>query len=223
MIKKLFKLLIGILAIPVAMGVAVSFVTQINNIQNFENSAEKIFLLGVILYVITHLFLFKPNYIYVFGHELVHAFSIWVCFGSVKKFKVSKNGGSVTGTKNNLFISISPYFIPIIPIIVSLIYFVVTASFEVPGIMPVFMGILGFTFAMHLIMTIDTLKIEQPDLVSLGQLFATALIVTVNVVIAGFLVSLLFDGFIFKDFIFDSYTRSRDIYFLVIRQFFYLG
>ncbi len=219
MFGKFIKLFIGIIAIPIAVGISVAFIYQINNITDFNSTGQRVFFLGIVLYVIVHLFLFKPTYLYVFGHELVHAISIWLCLGKVKKFKVTKKGGSVTGTKNNLFISTSPYFIPVIPIILAIIYFVLISSFNLDGILTIFMGLLGFTFAMHLVMTIDTLKVEQPDLVSMGQVLATVLVVTVNVAITGFLISLLFNGFNFQDFMVDSYTRTKDIYVLVVNQF----
>lgn len=222
MFKNIIKTLLGILSIPLALGVCAAFFSALSNIQGVDTPAQKIFLLGVVLYVIAHLFLFKPNYLYVFGHEFVHVIAIWLSFGSVKQFKVSKNGGSVSGTKNNLFISISPYFVPIFPIILSLIYFVLTNSYDIGDLETVFMGLLGFTVAMHLIMTIDILKIKQPDLIVLGQIFATVLVVSVNIIIIGFIVSVQFKGFYFRDFLVDSYIRAKDIYLLVIKQLFFL-
>lgn len=223
MLKNLIKILIGIFAIPIALGVCMAFILEVNNIGTFYSPLQKIFLLGIVLYVIMHLFLFKPNYIYVFGHEFVHALAIWLCLGSVKKIKVSKDGGSVTGTKNNLFISTSPYFVPIFPIIIAVIYFVISASYEISDLGVVFVGILGFTVAMHLIMTVDTLKVQQPDLIAIGQILATVAVVSVNILIIGFIMSVLFEDFSFKNFTSDSFYRTKDIYALIVKQLFLLG
>jgi hypothetical protein len=58
-----------------------------------------------------YLLLPKPMWIYVFGHELTHVLWVWLFGGSVKKFKVTSNGGHVIVDKTNFIIALSPVFL----------------------------------------------------------------------------------------------------------------
>ena len=46
------------------------------------------------------------------GHELTHALFVLLCGGKIHDFRVTADGGHVVTDKNNLLISLSPYFVP---------------------------------------------------------------------------------------------------------------
>ena len=70
---------------------------------------------GAACWVVIYLLLPKPMWIYVFGHELTHALWVWLFGGSVKKFKVTSDGGHVIVDKTNFLIALSPYFFRSMP------------------------------------------------------------------------------------------------------------
>ena len=126
----MLKLVIGVLSIPIAVGATYALYRNMLFVRTLAGSLS-FFLWGVAAYATLHLLFYKPTYLYVLGHEAVHAGTAWLFGGKVKSFKVSKEGGSVGTDKSNAVIELSPYFMPIYAIIVALISFVVASSYTV--------------------------------------------------------------------------------------------
>ena len=215
---KVIKFIVGILAIPLMAAVTRAFYGNIVGVVELAGIL-KYFMWGVGAYIVLHLLFFKPTFIYVLGHEAVHAVTSWVMGGKINSFKVSDKGGSVSTTKTNAIVELSPYFIPIYAIILMAVYFVVAYSYKING--AVFIFLIGFTLTLHLVMTIEVMKIRQPDLMKSGYLFSIVIVYVLNIIIIAMLFSLLFPSFSSKKFFADSYVFSRDIYAVIIRQMFF--
>lgn len=219
MIIKTLKILLGIAAFPVCISVSTGLYEQINQISGISYY-HKYFLLGGVAYLIIHAAVFKPEYLYILGHEIMHAIATWLSGGKVTSFSVSSKGGRVGTTKSNIFIALAPYFFPFYTIMISLVFFVITTVLEIDPPYIIFLFLLGFTLTFHIILTIDFMKIKQTDFVHAGYLFSTCLIYIINLIEIGFVLSVLFKEVIFKDFIFSAYIGSLDIYTGVFRQLF---
>jgi phosphatidylserine synthase len=150
----------------------------------------------------------------------VHAGAAWLTGAKVKSFKVTSEGGSVTTDKSNTVIELSPYFIPVYAIIISLIYFVVASSYNISG--RVFIFLIGFALAFHLISTIEVMKIRQPDIVKSGYFFSIILVYVLNIVVISMIFSLLFPSFSAKKFFIDTWMMSKTMYVVIVRQLFYV-
>jgi len=220
MFKKILRILIGAVCLPLAVTVSKSFYGQLSGITLLDLQDQRYFLWGVACYIILHLFFFKPNYIYNLGHEVVHVLSTWLSFGKAKNLKVSEKGGSVQTTKSNFFISISPYFIPIYTVILCLAYFIVSRFGDVSGAVPYIIFFIGFTLTMHIVLTVDALKVSQPDLIKTGYLFSLSFIYVINIIVAAFVISLIFTGFSFVEFFVNFYIQTKDMYVEIFRQLF---
>ena len=221
MIKKVLKTGIGILLLPLLAGTSAAFYGQFGNIEVIFTKEQQYFLWGIITYCAVQLLLFKPAFIYVLGHEAVHALATWFCLGRVTSFKISPSGGSISTSKSNLFISLSPYFVPIYAILAIILYYVVNDVFFWGFLTrPYFMFLLGVMLAFHIVMTVDTLKIRQPDLVKAGYLTSLILIYVINLIIVSGALGLLFKSFSFRSFINSSYFMSLDIYRNIFSQLF---
>lgn len=220
MFKRVLKLLLGILIIPVCIGISVGFYEQLNRIKVVSYYHQKYFVIGIVAYLVVHVLIFKPSYLYIFSHEFMHAIATWISGGKVKSFKVSSKGGSVGVTKSNLFIALAPYFFPFYTIVVTIVFFAVK-FFLIKSIdyNPLLFAI-GFTLAFHIIITVDFLKIRQTDLMHAGYLFSICLIYIVNIIVIGLIFSLLFSSVTFKAFLMDTYLNSKDIYVGMYRQLF---
>lgn len=217
MVMKVLKFLAGLLAIPLMYAVTKAFysniviVTELSGILGY-------FLWGLGAYVALHLLFYKPTYVYVLGHEAVHAVTSWVMGGKISSFKVSKEGGSVQTTKTNTVVELSPYFIPIYAIILMAVYFVISYSYNING--STFVFLIGFSMALHVVMTIEVMKTRQPDMIKSGYLFSIVFVYVLNIIILALLFSLLFRTFSAKKFFIDSYGYSKDVYSAVFRQLF---
>jgi hypothetical protein len=218
MIKFLIKSLIGVLMIPAAIGATVSFYDNMLLVKDLSANM-RFFIWGVVSYVILHIFFYKPTYVYVFGHEAVHAVTSWIFGGKIKSFKVSEEGGKVATDKTNFIVDLSPYFIPLYAIIILSVYFVVSASYRISS--ATFMFLIGLALAFHLISTVEILKIKQPDMMRSGYIFSIVLVYILNVIIISLVFSAMFAEFEIARYFKDLYASSMAIYRAIIKQMFF--
>ncbi|MBU4377143.1 MAG: M50 family metallopeptidase [Candidatus Omnitrophica bacterium] len=215
------KTIIGLLLLPVVVSISLTFYRQFGNFESPWTVGQQYFTLGVAVYCIMHLLVFKPSYFYVLGHESVHALATWMCLGRVKSFKVNSATGSVATTKNNIFISLAPYFVPFYAILLAIAAYVANNVFlKTPLPYKYFLFLLGFTLAFHIIMTIDVLKTKQPDLVKAGYLTSGIIIYAINVIVIAGILGLMTSGFSFTEFMRDAWTLTADIYKKIYAQLF---
>jgi len=217
---RIFKTVIGVLILPLAAGFSAAFYKQFGQIDIFFTKGQQYFLGGIIAYCLIQLFLFKPVYLYVLGHESVHAIATWLCGGKVTSFDISSSGGSVGTTKSNWFISLSPYLVPIYAVVLIVLYYLAGGVFKVILPQTYFMFLLGMVLAFHVVMTVDTLKMRQPDLLKVGRLTASVFIYLVNLTIVSGALALLFNGFSFRSFANSAYFSSIGIYRVLFNQLF---
>jgi hypothetical protein len=217
---KIFKFILGILFIPFCFGGSIGLYRQITNIPA-PSTSQFSFLLGVVLYTLIHIFIYKPQRIYTFGHEIIHALLSWISGGKVKSIKVSKEGGEVKTDKVNFITLIGPYIIPLYPLLFSLVFFVLNASYRLDdAYFRIFLFVMGFSLSMHILMTAEVLRKIQPDLIKAGYLFSITFIYLINIIIIAFVLSRIFEAFYFKDFIISSYEFTRDIFLRIYYQLF---
>jgi hypothetical protein len=218
MMGLLLKFVIGVLIVPVAYGVTAAFYNNLILMKDMGSGLSN-FLWGIGIYAILHLLFYKPTPVYVLGHEAVHALIAWLFGGKIHSFKVSAEGGSVSTDKSNVVIELGPYFVPIYAIIITVIYFVVSSSYKVNS--SIFLFLIGFTLAFHLISTIEILKVRQPDIVKSGYFFSIVFVYVLNIMIIALLFSMIFKSFSAKRFFVESWTYSRGIYEGIVRQLFF--
>ena len=218
MMIRVLKFVAGVLAVPVMFAVTAAFYANIIQVQEIAGIL-RYFVWGIVSYVVLHLLFYKPTYVYVVGHEAVHAAMAWVMGGTINSFKASEEGGSVSTDKSNTAIELGPYFVPIYAIVIMAIYFVVSYSYKING--AVFFYLIGFALALHIVMTIEVMKIRQPDIVKSGYFFSIVLVYVLNIMIIAVLFSLLFKSFSAKRFFLDTWLATREIYAAIIRQLFF--
>ena len=211
MLWKLLKIIAGILLLPVCAGVSQAFYNLLLSIQGVDQTGL-FFLAGAAAYSVFYFSSLKFNFLYVLGHETTHAVLALLCGGKVKAFRVSGKGGSVSTTKSNVVISLGPYFLPIYTVFFSLAFFLcgrfMSATYDYTG---AFIFALGFSIAFHFLMTWDSLRVEQPDLVANGYLFSLTFIYLVNLIILAMLLGLLFNKAGIATFFTDAAQSIKNI------------
>ncbi|MFH1837235.1 MAG: hypothetical protein ABH862_03875 [Candidatus Omnitrophota bacterium] len=209
---KIFRTLIGLLILPVAIGTAKAFGSAISDI-SFLNGVLHLLERGVLIYVLFHVLVLRPVYIYVLAHEFVHVIATWICGGKIVSFNVRPSGGNVVTSKTNFFIELSPYFVPLYTIIVGMIFAVIRATGKGPVFMSeILLFLIGITLALHLVMTAEALRVQQPDIMKSGIIFSYALIFIGNLVVVIGVFSIIFADVNFMDFIRNAYSSSMEIY-----------
>lgn len=123
-------------------------------------------------------------YPYVLGHELTHALFVVVFRGKVMDFHVSPEGGYITTNKTNLFIALSPYFVPFWSVICAACYAVLRFSADPrPGWDLAFYGVMGATWTFHMAWTLWMIPRDQPDLKENGTFLSLVVIYLANLLV----------------------------------------
>lgn len=141
------------------------------------------FLGGMVAFVVCWLVAPHPVKTYVLGHELTHA--LWGLFFGARPsdLKVGAAGGSVRLSKTNAVITLAPYFFPFYAVVVLLVAVGVSLFVKPLPCLPLWLALIGFTWAFHLLFTLETLMQRQPDVHLYGRLFSWTFIFLANVVI----------------------------------------
>ena len=144
-------------------------------------SAEVLSLLGGILaFAFCWATVSHPVRAYVLGHELTHA--LWGLFFGARPsdVRVSASGGSVRLTKSNVLITLAPYFFPCYTFVVVVAALVTYAFLRPLPCLPLWLFMIGFTWAFHVLFTLETLTRRQPDIRLYGRVFSWVFIFLVN-------------------------------------------
>lgn len=124
-------------------------------------------------------------YLYVLGHELTHALAVYACFGWVHRFSVRIDGGFIESNKNNLFVALAPYFLPLWMILFLGLLSGINYFWSIPAFEPIFFAFAGFWWGFHLYWTAWILPKEQPDLDDNGTFFSFMIVYLANLIIIG--------------------------------------
>lgn len=178
------RLVLGVLLLPACWGLMQSLADSILAANGGEHgvSMETIAILGGIgAFALCWAALSHPVRTYVLGHELTHA--LWgLLFGArPSDLRVAATGGSVRLTKTNLLITLAPYFFPFYTFVVIVVALVTWAFVRPLPCLPLWMFMIGFTWAFHVLFTLETLTQSQPDVKSYGRVFSWTLIFIGNV------------------------------------------
>ena len=145
-------------------------------------SVESIALLGgMLLFAFLWSVLPHPVKTYVLGHELTHVVWGLLFFARPSRLKVGENGGSVKLTRTNFLITLAPYFFPFYTFVVIASALVVRCFCNPLPCLWLWMLAIGLTWAFHILFTLQTLTVRQPDVALYGRIFSWTFIYIANV------------------------------------------
>ena len=146
-----------------------------------------VFLACFAAYFLIHFLLYQPILSHVMAHELTHALAAMLMGGKVTSIQASTSGGTTVVNKSHVFISLAPYIFPFYTAVTLAVYAIAAERFKI-----FFLGIIGFTYAFHLALTIWSLSHHQPDLKEGGVVFSLIFIFAGNMMVLMLLFSLVF-------------------------------
>ena len=141
------------------------------------------FSLGAVLWLIAFFGLPRPILVYVFGHELTHAFWVLLLGGRVSRFRVGREGGHILTDKNNFWIALAPYFFPLYSILVIALYGALSLFVDVQPYGRLLYALIGATWAFHLTFTCWMIPKNQSDLSDNGTIFSLVVIYLMNLLL----------------------------------------
>lgn len=193
-IVSLIKLLFAILLVPICYGLTLSFSKELVALGDLQ----KVFIWGGLTYIFLQLFFYSPQGVFQFGQKI---------FGDVFK--------SVP-----FLAAIIPLFLPIIPTVLLLIAFILVSFFDYSPAQPYLIFFIGFSWAMHLILSAHAEFEEDDNALKPHYLFLLSLTYIINLMIIAALLSLSFSSFSIPSFFADAYQTARDIYVRIFEQLF---
>ena len=188
---RMLRWLAGLLMLPVCGVTMATILMQFSdatvNRGFWQTSAFWHFVIGVMLmtgWFVTGLGRKQFLYVYVLGHELTHALFVIICRGRVTGFHVSPEGGFITTDKSNLFIALSPYFVPFWTLAGLAVFFTLRVSNHLPPYADkILFWFVGFTWTFHLFWTLWMIIRDQPDLQEQGNFFSLMFIYLANLLV----------------------------------------
>lgn len=185
MMANFLRLLTGLALLPACWGASRAFLDSVLAAAGGSGlSVEALSLLGgIAAFALAWMALSHPVKAYVLGHELTHALWGLLFFARPSDLTVGASGGSVKLSKTNFLITLAPYFFPFYTFVV-IVCALVTAAFLRPlPCLPLWLFLIGFTWAFHVLFTLETLGQRQPDVKAYGRIFSWTFIFLVNVAI----------------------------------------
>ncbi|MFH1541013.1 MAG: hypothetical protein ABID79_04075 [Elusimicrobiota bacterium] len=215
---RIFKSAVAILLIPFFLGLLISFGGLVTSFLPLSSS-EIWFSTGFVFFFIVSLIKPVSSKIYIFGHELTHAFWIILFRGKVKEFNVSSKSGSVTTTKSNFLISLAPYFSPVYTFLIIFIFYLLALIFPVSKYIEWLFFLVGFSYSFHIFLTLESLSIDQPDIKKTGKIFSYITIAILNIIVMVIVFKFVIpDKIIIKKYFLESWIIASKIYEFIWRN-----
>lgn len=155
---------------------------------------------GFSLWLTLFVFMPRPTWLYVLGHELTHAVAIWLSGGKVHRFRITSAGGEVHTDKSSTFIALAPYIIPLFPAVTGALW--LWAAWMWPHLKdyePWFLLVWGIIWSFHISFTVTLLPTDQSDFESQGYLFSYVTILLGNLWIITALVWIWAGGYGYRE------------------------
>ncbi|MCX7819192.1 MAG: hypothetical protein N2652_08300 [Kiritimatiellae bacterium] len=134
-----------------------------------------------------------PLRIEILAHELTHVLWTWLFGGRASHLRVGRGGGSVRVSRDNIWVSLSPYVFPIGAMIVLLTWALAALVLRITPPRNAGLALLGAAWGAHLVFSVSLLRVRQPDLEAHGHLLSLLLIVVANLFGAGLALAVVSD------------------------------
>ncbi len=190
------KFFFFILLIPIVVATVISFGQQLYAL---EENPRNMLLGGLYLYVVMHLFFFEPMDLYNFGQGLIY---------SLLKF-------------SQPVAIVGKYVLPFYAFLFCLAYYFAVVLAGIGGIWPSFILLfIGFTMAMHVILTAHTLHEEDTSSFKPHYFSTMALTYLASTTLLACFLSLIFKEFSLSEFLGTVFNISELIYSRAFQQLF---
>lgn len=191
-VYRLFKLIL----IPLALALSVGYGVALYEVATpLTRTPTHPLLLGMGLYAgLFFVWIRKLNGFWqTFVHELTHALFALLFLQRIEGFQATAGGGGQVQHSGrwggNFVISLAPYFFPTLTVVPLGLLFLVT-----PPIQPYVVGVIGFTLMYHFFSTLRDARPRQSDLTRHGLLFSYTMIVLLNLICIGLVLTLTMEG-----------------------------
>ncbi len=198
-IRKIVKFVFFLLFTIGAVGFSKAlFHVIIHPDKQWFSSSNLFILIGFAVYLPVHVIFHRLIVLHVFGHEITHVIWSMIFGGKMHELYVSRdNGGYTRYSRGNFLVTLAPYFFPLYAIIFMVLHLIVAAEFK-----PYIDFLLGFSISFHIMLTLYSIRLDQPDLRRSGLGFSLVFAYMMNCIVIGLIVCVVMDenaGVFFRD------------------------
>jgi len=172
---KTAKFLIGVLLVPVCIGVTL---VAIRLVGIWLRELEKLIplLVGAIAWLVGYRFLNGWERAYVLAHELTHWLAAFLFGYRLRRIHVGQKSGFVELEKTNFVVDLAPYLFPFYTAVIVAVGAITGLIIRKWWYPPTFHFLLGFSLAFHFKATMAALATKQSDITRHGCLFSLTVI-----------------------------------------------
>ncbi len=182
------KFILAVLMVPVVIGLTAAFLKELEGMGRLFDWFQA----GVLVYTVCHLFVWTPRKLYDLGqHVLTEIFNF-----------------------SAELIDVLPKIVPFGTVLLLLLLYILKAFVTMTQLEPFIVAGVGFSFALHVIMTAQLLGEDGDDLLRGHYFWIMVLSYSVSLLIVAGLVALNFPHFSFPSFFQDSLDRVQKLYHL---------
>ena len=156
------------------------------------------FISGLISFSVLYLFIYEPGKLYQGGQKITEA----------------------TFRFFSPLVKVASFVVPIYSIFLFLFYCLLSLSVQSDSLLKVFIFLIGFTIALHLVFTARSLHSRKNDFLMINYLFSFGFIYIINIALLALAFSILFASFSWLSFGKASFQISKDIFSAIFSQLF---
>lgn len=189
------KFVIVLFLLPWIYSFTAAFLNESNTI---SRPIFNLFTKGIITFLVFYLFIYQPGKIYQKGQKISEA----------------------TFRFLSPLVKVAPFIVPIYSIILFLLYCILSTFVKSNSLLPLFMFLLGLTFALHLVFSARVIHSRKNDFLMISYLFSFGFIYIINIALLALGFSILFKPFSWLSFCKYSFLIYKNIFFAIFFQLF---
>ena len=181
-----FKILLFIVAVPALAGYGLALYVEVGSALDHSTQARLGLAMvpaGMLLWLLLGRFL---RFFHVFEHEVTHLVTGLFFFIQPRRLIASESGGRMEMYGNNFIVSLAPYFLPLISLVLMAIIPLLDSTVNVYAC-----AVLGLATGYHIISNAQEFSLQQPDIQSHGRIFSTLICLCGNIIALGLVVGFL--------------------------------
>lgn len=187
--KELFQGILKYIILACVVFLSAVALVNMEYMQFYQRNVFYLYALGIIIYLIVYFAFLKRKLTFYENmiHELTHLLFAIIFFNKITGFHVTEDSGLVQyNGKKNFIILLSPYFFPLIPLLLIFICNYLHGDYQVFGNMIVLMS---YTF--YLIRLFRDFSFRQTDIIVSGRFYSFVFVACINIIFLIFVTHLI--------------------------------
>ena len=227
-IGRLMKAVVVIILVPLAIGLLLGILEQLELTRIGSHSARQLVTWGFSAYVAIHIILYRPETLFQLSRRVFSAIAVWLFGGQVSsveergggKAKSGKAGKASASAQGSPLVAFSPYVIPSYLALVCGSAWIAARWMSHWRLDAAISVLIGMTIAFHWLMTADELQEQRKQWHVETYLLAIGLVFVLTLIIGGACLPLALPEFSFVRALGDGVARAQMMYAAIIQRLF---